>query len=57
VVAALEISDAGSVQVARVLTDGSKQKACIEKALAGGAFACTDDGKPATLQLSLSFPE
>ncbi len=59
VVADVSVSDAGTVQTARVLS-GAKTKrdaACVEKALASGTYACTGDGKPATVRLALAWPD
>lgn len=59
VVAEVSVGDAGTVQTARVLS-GAKTKrdgACVEKALAAGTFACTGDGKPATVRLALAWAD
>ena len=59
VLAEVSVSDAGTVQAARVLS-GAKTKrdaACVEKALAAGAYACTSDGKPATVRLALAWSD
>lgn len=58
ILAEVSVSDAGTVQAARVLS-GAKTKrdgACVEKALTAGAYACTSDGKPATVRLALAWP-
>lgn len=54
VVAEVSIGEAGSVQATRLLTPGPS--ACIERALGAGRFACTDDGKTATLRLLVEWP-
>ena len=59
VVAELAVSEAGAVQKSRVIT-GAKNKrdsVCIDKALTAAAFACTGDGKPATVRLAISWQE
>lgn len=59
VVAKVVVGDDGSVREARVLsgTKSKKDADCVGKALEGGAYACTGDGKPAALRLALVWPE
>jgi len=58
-VAELSLTEVGAVSESHVLS-GTKNKrdaACVEKALARGAYACTNDGKPASLRVTLEWPK
>lgn len=54
VTAELSVSGTGSVSSARILSGAPSH--CVEAALSHAAFACTDDGKSATLRLAARWP-
>lgn len=59
VIAELTLAPTGAVSKVRLVAGAPAKKTdarCLEAALAHGAFACTDDGKPATLRVAASWP-
>jgi hypothetical protein len=59
IMADVTLSEVGNVTESHVLS-GAKTKrdsACVEKALSRGTFDCTNDGKPASLRVTLEWPK
>ena len=56
--AELSVDTTGKVSKAKLTSGASRAvKACAEKALSRGAFACPGDDKGATLRLAIRYPE
>jgi len=57
IVADLDIREDGNVQSGTIVTGApdAEAKACLEKALARGAFECTDDGNNARVRVAIDW--
>lgn len=59
VVGELAVNGDGTIASARVMAGAgtAAEGSCIEKALMRGALSCTNDGKPATLRIAITWPK